>query len=523
MISQNSNRYGDVGMAVAVGAMITILWTALTWRYGFDFADEGYYWYGSQRLLRGQIPMRDFLSYDIGRYVWGAALMRLMGDDGIIGVRMSAAVFRVLSVVVGVLLALRAADGRLSPSVKLAFAALTAVLLNLWVFPYYKVFDFGISILLLAMLVLMVSRQTARAWFGAGIILGLAAVIGRNHGMYGALAALLLLAFLLLKHPQPRTLFKPAVLFIVGVVVGFSPNFIFALLFDGFTAAFITTLRDLIQSGSANIGLPIPWPWTLDRSATGLIVWSMDLVIGLAFMALLLVPLGALLMLARRPLAQFRPIDQVMLAAAMCGLGYAHYAYSRSDLTHLSHSIVGVLLILLCLGVRAKRPVIAAIILLGVSFMAFTQETPFLAKPILHKKLATMTVNGTDLYVFPGSARRLEDVEKLFATYPQGRTSFLALPNAPGLHAIMKSKMQIWEIYALSKRPAAFEQEELARLDAAPPEVILLSDHGLDKHEDMRYSLMHPLTYQWINEHYRRVEPSLYSTDENWQAYVLKH
>ncbi len=508
---------------MVVGTIVTILWTALTWRYGFDFADEGYYWYGSQRMLRGEVPMRDFLSYDIGRYIWGAALMALMGDDGIVGARMAAAAFRIISIVIGVRIVLRAADGRLSTPVKLGLAALSAVLLNLWVFPYYKVYDFGISIMLLGMLVLMVQRQTMRAWFGAGIILGVAAVIGRNHGMYGAFGALLLLAFLLAKHKKPRTLFKPSLLFISGVVVGFSPNFIFAALFDGYTAAFITTLRDLINSGSANIGLPIPWPWTLDKTDTGFIIWTMNVVIGLAFIALLAVPLAALLMLARRPLAQFQPIDQVMLAAAMCGLGYAHYAYSRSDLTHLSHAIAGVLFILLCAGLRARRPLIMAVVLLGVSVMAFTQEEPFLARPILHKPLATMPVNGTNLYVFPGSANRLAKVEKIFAAYPAGRTNFLALPNAPGMHAIYKSKMPIWEIYALSKRPAAFELQELARLNAARPEVIVLSDHGLDKHDNMRYSIMHPLTYQWINEHYQRVGSSSDAADAAWQAYVLKH
>jgi hypothetical protein len=115
-------------------------------------------------------------------------------------------------------------------------------------------------------------------------------------------------------------------------------------------------------------------------------------------------------------------------------------------------------------------------------------------------------MNGHEIVVRPFVANHLKTAEIAFASVPNARANFLAIPNFPGLYALNKSKIGIWEIYSLSARDAKFEKAELARLLKAPPEVVLLSDHALDDRPELRYSNMHPVMYGWILNNYRRID-----------------
>ena len=55
-------------------------------------ADEGYLWYGTLRLLEGRVPVRDFRSYEPGRYLWCAPFVHLL-RRGVLGVRIATHAF----------------------------------------------------------------------------------------------------------------------------------------------------------------------------------------------------------------------------------------------------------------------------------------------------------------------------------------------------------------------------------------------------------------------------------------------
>jgi hypothetical protein len=98
-----------------------------------DLADEGFLWYGVLRARLGEVPLRDFQSYDPGRYYWGAAWSLVFGQ-GILGLRASLAVVQGLGLLFGLLVCRRLTGNVVSLTA-------CAAILALWMFPRHKLFE----------------------------------------------------------------------------------------------------------------------------------------------------------------------------------------------------------------------------------------------------------------------------------------------------------------------------------------------------------------------------------------------
>jgi len=110
----------------------------------FSLADEGILWYGVQRVMLGETPIRDFMSYYPGRYYWSAALMSLWHDNGIISLRIAVAVFQALGLFIGLTLIARSTAGWKRES--WLWLLISALLFIAWMFPRHKLFDIFLSI-----------------------------------------------------------------------------------------------------------------------------------------------------------------------------------------------------------------------------------------------------------------------------------------------------------------------------------------------------------------------------------------
>src|SRR5258706_10619125 len=72
-------------------------------RIGLNMSDEGFLWYGTLHTALGEVPIRDFQSYDPGRYYWGALWFKILRDNGIIALRLGEAALQSLGMFFGLL------------------------------------------------------------------------------------------------------------------------------------------------------------------------------------------------------------------------------------------------------------------------------------------------------------------------------------------------------------------------------------------------------------------------------------
>src|SRR4051812_15835295 len=94
--------------AVLLGAAVSLTVFALQWRYGFLWSDEGWLWYISQRTALGQVPLRDFFSYDPGRYYWSAVVFKLSGSSGLYQQILADYLFAIVGVAIACFVMIRA-------------------------------------------------------------------------------------------------------------------------------------------------------------------------------------------------------------------------------------------------------------------------------------------------------------------------------------------------------------------------------------------------------------------------------
>lgn len=495
--------------------LISFLWQG---NKGFNLWDEGFLWYGVQRVLLGEVPIRDFMAYDPGRYYWSAALLSVLGDNGIMSVRAAVAVFQALGLFTGLLLIAR--SGKSETKYSALFWIISAATLVVWMLPRHKLFDISISIFLIGVLTFLVSNPIPKRYIIAGACVGLVAVFGRNHGMYGAVGSLGVISWLTIKNRSGPGFLKGSALWGAGVVVGFLPIILLALLIPGFALAFWESIRFLFEQKATNLPLPVPWPWTVNFAAASFGDAARGVLIGLFFVGTLLFGGFSVLWVVYRRLKE-KYVPPALVASAFLALPYAHYAFSRADVGHLAQGIfpllIGFLVILSNARASIKWPL--AVALCATSFWVMHVFHPSW-QCLAGRQCVNVEISGKDLQIDSGTANDISLLRQLSSQFTPHGQSFIVTPFWPGAYALLERKSPMWEIYALFPQTESFEKKEIERIKSADPRFVFVLDLPLDGREELRFRNTHPLVYQFIVNNF---EPLQEAPSPAYRIYKAKN
>lgn len=470
--------------------------------------------------MLGEVPIRDFMAYDPGRYYWSAGLMSLWHDNSIMAWRFSLALLQAVGLFIGLSLI---AHG--SKKQNFLYLTLSAVTLGLCMTCREGMFNASVSLLLVGALAFLVQSPTGRRYFFAGLCIGLAAFFGRNYGVYGVVGSLGGMFWLSIKRTGGPGFVKGVATWALGIVVGFSPIIFMALLVPGFAAAFWASIRFLIKIKATNISLPITWPWQVRLHSNPVPLsnnWDWlrrlhlvslahvvhDALIGLFFIAIVVFGVLSIAWVIWQKIHS-KPVSPALVATAFLVLPYAHYAYSRADVPHLEMALltflVGCFAFLATQSAKIKWPL--ALVLCAASLTLALPYHPGM-RCLGSKRCVQVEISGNDIHVLPSTASDIRLLRKLSEQYAPNGRSFIVSPFWPGAYALLARKAPMWETYQLFSRSAVFEKAEIQRIKASNPGFALVIDLPLDGRDDLRFRSTHPLTYRYIVDNFDPIRAS---------------
>lgn len=470
---------------------------------GFSLWDEGFLWYGVQGVLRGEVPIRDFMAYDPGRYYWSAFISRFIGDSGIMSLRASVAVFQALGLFVGLLSIVKSKKNY--KFFDFLFLIFSSTILLVWMFPRHKLFDISLSIFLIGLLTFLISKPTLIRYFLVGIGTGLAAVFGRNHGLYGLISGLGVILWLQIGHFSAKTFSKSIAWWGFGIILGFAPLILLIIFVQGFAVSYWESIQFIFEHGETNLSIPIPWPWSVDYSSLSIFLKVHHFLVGIYFLSLLLFSFSSLFWVFYRSLKGLY-VNPVFAATAFLSLPYAHYAFSRADVGHLAHGIFPFLIgIIVCFSLF---PVFVRILsflflLLSSILVMYRYQPGFLCQ---EKEACTdVRISNSHLKVPFHVAESINFLRNVDQSLSNDSETFIATPFWPGAYALLQKKSPMWEIYALFPRNSRFEQAEINRLKNARPAYAIILKFSIDNRDELKFEYTHPKTYAYIIQNFQKV------------------
>jgi hypothetical protein len=474
----------------------------------FGLMDEGYLWYGGWRTSLGEVPVRDFESYDPGRYYWTALWLAAFGNSLDV-LRLATAAFQGIGLVFGLLVMrrIRASWWLLVPA---------GVLLCIWMYPRYKPFEPVITLAAIWFAVRLLERPSVGRHFAGGVFVGLAAWLGRNHGLYNLVAFVLLYGFALWKidrsSPWPKLLAAGG-----GILVGYLPM-LYAIAFQpGFLDAFVESLAGHFRLGTTNVPHTIPWPWLVWKEGVGTVgvivtLRSSEFLMGVIYVLYPIALIASALFLATRRATLGAP-ERLLAAATAVALAYLHYAMARPIFDYVAMSLAPLLILLMAVPSLLRKPrwlqpLVAGALAVGLAVVTWytAGKASYLYKKVNIPDLEPVEITGDRVWVKPEDAAVVRALDRLRKDILVPGDSIVVLPFWPAAYVILDRPSPIWDIYMHFARSEEQQRGIVAELTGKRVRWAIVGDVQLEGDDAWRMKNRNPIVWDYFQREFAEVE-----------------
>lgn len=483
---------------VVVSALVALGVTGVAYRLrasaDLNLADEGYLWYGLLRTREGLVPQRDFRSYEPGRYWWLRATTALSGP-GLRGLRLGVHAFYAIGLTCG-LVALGLTDHSW-PTV-----VVVAVLLGAWAHPQHKLFEPGLTLMLvLAGTGIAVQPEVATCLLG-GAAVGVTAVFAVNFTLYGG-AALAAVTVLATWRDADGLQAAPLLAFVAGGLAGVVPLLI---LFAGCRGLFATWWHWRIEVPfrhgpvPTTLPLPTPLPWRPAplqlrgyRPVTRATVRALFFVVPAGLVAVVIWAVIDPAVVDDRP---------VTVVAALLGLPALHHAWGRSDVPHLAQVMAPAIVV--ATTVAAGEVLIQGSLTALAALATAAVVVPAHPRYQRHRRPDLFDIRrvGDDPVWMTRRSAHLVDAARSAVCGSSDGEPVLAVPMLAGLLPIVGRTSAVYDTFCVY--PASVEEQAamISSLEETVPTVAVVRNGIVDDRDDLRFSRTHPRVWCWLQENY---------------------
>lgn len=492
--------YLEAALLSATAATIVFV---IQWRYGFNWGDEGWLWYVSQRVTLGEVPIRDVFSYDPGRYYWSAVIFKTLGRDGFFEQLLANYLFGIFGLVI-TYVSMSAAG--VTRAWRISILVLLAVVLG---FPRHKVYEQTLSLVAGAGIAFVLTRpEKLKCWFIYGIATGLAAFIGKNSGLYFALACLLALVFLRMSGIR-LGMARIFGCLSAGIIIGYAPMLLMAVYVHGFASAF---WESVVMTRNWSWSVPIPFPWSVHARAlrgVDLAQWRATSWLCVA------VPLTYVLILWKGLRSRPQRVPALAIGASIAGIPYLHHAFHQADFPHIAQGVVPFVVAAgassYFLWVRGKR-LWSVASLAALYFLVLACWLPM--EPLVQhlrtrafapQTLARIELGDRKFEVPVQQAEVMQIVQTVFRSCGGTEGSFFEAPFYPGLYAFLRTRSPSWDTDFFWPRSDDRQQQEIRALIQNRTSLLLINKDAIfDGHKWLKIAATNPILAQYLYETYQR-------------------